>query len=216
MKNAPDFDNKITVNAYLDETNGDRKYSLNPVLIEAKTIGQNTYQVTYEVGIPKEYFQNDGEINDSSIIFNPLPISVQASSTSHNDCDSSVSVCAYLTLNYTQISDHGWISSVSNKWTRYDGTVSMSNAQIKASCYASWYPGPGVCNTTNTRIIGVPTSGTTYSLTPGFAGSSNQVYINSIMGFAGYQQITLTRGLSNWNFGFCINQGGDEVITGCY
>jgi hypothetical protein len=145
-----------------------------------------------------------------------FPFAAYAASDSHYGCDSTVSVCATLTLYYTQVSNHGHYNYTTNRWTRSDPAVTWSNAKLKAGCHANWWDGSGICNTIVTRTIGVPTSGTTYSYTPWFAGSSHEVYLTDLDGIAAYQSICLKRGTSTWSFTFCVNHQGGQVIQGCY
>ncbi|MDF1501125.1 MAG: hypothetical protein P1P76_11715 [Anaerolineales bacterium] len=209
----PEFARKAVAAARLTEINGERSIRLIPALVEAVEVSPNAYQLTYEVGIPKNLLDPE---DSSPQTFEVFPFSVSAGSDSHNGCDSTVSVCALLTLYYTDLGDHGYYQKTTNRWTRYDSTVTWSGAMLQAGCSANWYQKSGTCNTITTRNIGTPTSGTTYSYTPWFAGSANQVYLNDLNGIAAFQSITLKRGASTWQFSFCVNYEGDERILGCY
>lgn len=211
----PDFAKETIAKARLIQINGSKNFILNPYFVEAVKLNDDTFRVTYEVGIPRDMLSEENS-EQGSTHTHYFPYVVYADSESHNKCDSTVSVCALLTLYYTQIGDHGWYQKATNRWTRSDPTVSWSNAKIKDACAAEWYQGTGRCNTQVTKTIGVPTSGTTYTFTPWFAGSSNQVYLNGFNGIAAYQQITLQRGASTWQFSFCIAHEGSEIIIGCY
>jgi len=212
----PEFARGTVATAKLIESNGNRSYALVPSLVQVIETDSDSFQITYEVGIPKQYLDDDRTANTVFGSVDPFPFVAYASSESHNRCDSTVSVCALLTLNYTQVTDHGWYQNTTNRWTRSDSTVTWSNALLKAGCSALWYLKSGTCNTIVTKTIGVPTSGTTYSYTPSFAGSSNQVYLNDLNGIAAYQNITLKRGTSTWQFSFCVNHEGSLIIQGCY
>lgn len=191
-------------------TNGDKTFLLVPRLVEA-TEKSDGIQLTYEVGLTQEML--DGVAETSLIPFELFPFAAYADSDSHNGCDSTVSVCALVTLYYVRSGDHGYYQKTTTRWTRSDPAVAMSNARMAARCYAPWYPGPGLCNQEQFKTIGVPTSGTTYTFTPTFAGSSHQITFGAINAD---QRITLKRGTSTWTFAFCVAYGAPDTYTGCY
>lgn len=211
----PDFAKDIISGARLtNANNANQSYLLVPRFVEAVRTGDDSFAVTYEVGIPSIYLADTPHSYEPNELF---PSVALASYDSHNGCDSTVSVCATVTLYYTSSSDHGYYQYMTGKWIKSDSTVTWSNAQLKAGCNAEWYTKSGRCLTQTTKSIGTPTSGTPYNYTPtSIAGSTNQVYLNDLNGIAAYQTITLKRGTSTWSFGFCVNQGGGSVILGCY
>lgn len=213
----PELARGTAATARLSETNGNRTYQFVPHLVQVVQTGTDSVAVTYEVGIPSQYLSEDGSGRSGIGSLDLFPFPAFAASENASECDSTVSVCATLTLYFTKISNHGWYQYTTNRWTRSDPAVAWSNAKLKAGCNAEWYPGTGRCATIVTRNIGVPTSATTYSYTPWFAGSSNQVDLDGFNGIAGYQSITLKRGSSTWQFGFCVSHGGENgMIIGCY
>jgi len=215
----PEWAQGTRASSILEEVGGNRKFELNPALVEAVQIDQNSYYLTYEVGIPQDMLNEESSNKGFQwIISSALPTAVKAGSDSHYGCDSTVSVCATLTLYYVDSGAYGYYQKVTNSWTRKDSTVSLSSAKVKAGCYAEWYTGTtgDRCSTIVSKTIGTPILGTTYSFTPWFAGSSHKVLLNGFNGIAGYQSVTLKRGVTTWNFAFCVNYEGSEVILGCY
>ena len=213
----PEFARGTAASARLTEIEGSRSYQLVPRLVEAVQTATDSIVVTYEVGIPLESMSEASSGHHRPDYLDLLVWPAFADSESHYGCDSSISVCATLTLVYTEIGgDHGYYGYSTNKWTRIDPAVTWSNAKMKAGCNAEWWNESGRCQTQVTKSIGVPTSGTPYKQTPWFAGSSHQVAFNTLNGIAAYQSISLKRGSSNWSFSFCVNHEGSEVIMGCY
>lgn len=206
----PDFAKDASTTAKLVQPGGTKATTLIPVLVEAIEKG-DTFQLTYEVGIPPELLEETDK--QSPIPAEWFPFTAYADNDSHNGCDSTVSVCALVTLYYVRSGSHGYYQKTTTRWTRSDPTVSMSNARLGAYCYAPWYPGSGTCNQQQFKNVGVPTSGTTYTLTPSFAGSSHQITYGAI---SGDQRITLKRGSSTWTFTFCVAYGEPGAYTGCY
>lgn len=170
--------------------------------------------VSYEFGIPYEGSQSS--IDFSKTISSLFPQSVHADSKSYSGCDSTISGCANLTFNFTAYSDHMYANSVSVVWTRVDSVVSFTSGTFGAACYADWYGASGVCNQNSPRTITPPSSGTTYSLTPSFAGSSHMTYYDDLNGQKAYQQLTMKRGSTTWTYSFCVAVGGGSIIYGCY
>lgn len=213
----PESVKDVVTRARLIQTNGNKTFILHPVLVEAIEGNENSIQLTYEVGIPKEYLDEQVKDSRSSISFDLFPFTAYAGSDSHSGCDSTVSVCATVVLNYTLSGDHGWYQNTTTRWTRNDSTVAWSNAKLGAYCYALWYPPrTGTCSQQLFKTIGVPTSGTIYTFTPTFAGSSNQMYLGAQGSIAGDQRVTLTRGVSTWLFTFCVGYGLGGFGEGCY
>lgn len=217
---VPDFARETRAGAVLESKDGSTRLSLNPLLVEAVEIEEGVYKLVYEVGIPlAEIGASTGQDQQNKIGFaisGLFPSVAYASSDSHSGCDSTVSACAQLTLYYTQIGDHGWYQYATNKWTLHDQAVSWNNAKVIAACFSEWYQGSGQCNSQVTNSVGTPSSGSTYSVTPWFSGSSYDLKINSAFGIAASQWIDLHRGAAHWQFTFCVAVGGDSWYTGCY
>jgi hypothetical protein len=216
----PEFAELANTKATLVSESGDISFELIPALVDAKQVDENSYLLVFEVGISSDLLQE----KEGNLLGRPNPIDLLdmfpgvalADSESVNTCDSTVSVCAQLFLYYTQIGNHGWYNYTTVKWTRVDPAVSWSNARLLAGCAAEWYPGPGSCISEVSNYIGSPGSGSTYSLTPWFSGSSNQVKMNEVDGIRGSQEIRLTRGGTSWWFTFCLAHGGEITQPGCY
>lgn len=218
---VPEFAENARTGAVLESKDGSIRVSLTPLLVEAVEIEEGVYELIYEVGIPSSEMtsilgQNSTSESEMLSIASLFPSVAYASSDSHNGCDSTVSACAQVVLYYTQIADHGWYQYATSKWTLQDPTVSWSNAKIIASCFAEWYQGSGTCSSQATRSVGAPSSGTSYSITPWFSGSSYDLKIDVANGIGAFQWIDLHRGGSDWQFTFCVAVGGGSWHSGCY
>lgn len=215
---TPEFAKDVRVTARLTWINGGKTYELEPVLVEAVANEDGTYGLTYEVGVPTTLLEDADGDKQSSIPLNLFPFTAYASSNSLvTRCDSTASACATVTLNYAIIgydpsygSDYGYYQNTKTKWTRSDPAVTWSNATQGAQCNAEWYSTTGRCQQRQTISRGSPTSGTTYTLTPTFAGSNNKLYIGSLDAILGDQKITLKRGTSTWTFTFCVSAGAGD------
>lgn len=135
-------------------------------------------------------------------------------------CDSTSSVCATLTFYYQdgQQGGYDWMYSqkVRTIWYRQDPQVSWSNGIITAKCGAEWFNQGGTCSSTVSGSVSSPISGSAYEIVPWFAGSSHKTLVDDINYQLVIQSIDLHRGSSNWNFSFCIVNGGGGTIYGCY
>lgn len=211
---TPEFAKDVRVVASLREINGSRMYELSPVLLEAIAKEDGSYRLTFEVGVPTAILQDEASDDQSVLPFSFLPFTAYA----HGDslvtrCDSTASACATVTLNYVIIgvgpkgSEYGYYQNTKTIWTRSDPAVTWSNAIQGAQCDADWYSKTGRCLKRETMPRGNPTSGTTYTFTPSFAGSSNKLYIGPLDGILGDEKITLKRGSSTWTFTFCVAAG---------
>lgn len=201
--------------ASLKEVDGDGDFVLVPLLVSAVQDGEN-YYLTYEVGIPADLLNGELTNNSGWELSDLFLTNAKADSDSHVGCDSTASVCATVVLYYTTlIGDHGWYQKTTTRWTRSDPAVIWSAARQGAKCFAEWYPGPGLCDQQQFKTIGVPTSGITYTLTPTFSGSSNQIYIGGRGAISGDQRITFKRGSSTWTFAFCVGYGLGDFAQ-CY
>ncbi len=210
----PEYLRETKALATVSEVGGTRVFVLTPALVETTKDSSGRVSVTYEVGVPLESFQDN---NSASLnLLQLFPVPALAASDSHTGCDSTSSVCAVLTLNYVDAGSHGYYQNLTNKWTRSDPTVIWSAARLQAGCSAEWYQGSGRCSAQVSQNVGTPTSGTVYSQTPWFSGSSNRVIFNDLNGIAAWQFITLQRGATIWNFSFCVSHHGGSVILGCH
>ena len=214
----PEIEEKINSHAVLENLETGEKIALVPYLVdyqEALTASDYT-EITYEVGIPHHMLGiSSSPINERSFL---LPNLVHATENK-NKCDSTSSVCASLTLYYHDGEQNGydWMYSdkVMNTWTRLDPQVSWSSGKIRAICNAPWFDRGGQCNTSHLGTVSNPISGTDYTITPWFTGSGNKTHVNDISYQLASQKITLHRGGSNWNFEFCVGNGGGNLIN-CY
>ncbi|RLD08430.1 MAG: hypothetical protein DRI65_02310 [Chloroflexota bacterium] len=191
-------------------------FKMKPHVVEAAQISPNSYMLVYEVGIPSEYL-TDTKIDSTTDNINDLFIqTAYAGSDAHEGCDSTSGVCAKVWLYYVDYGGYGYYNYMLTKWTRYDSTISWSNAYMAAACAAVWYEGGGRCLSTQNRYIGTPGNGYMYSHYPSFRGPSNKVYLNDMNGLAAFQYITLKRGVNTWYFSFCVNYQGSVPIPGCH
>ena len=191
--------------------------TLNPQLLEFKPaqFPGDLNVIAYEVGIPAHYLGiNQEETNLWDFL---VPSLAHAGSQTVDECDSTASVCSRLSFYYTKTSNYMYAKYYKNKWTKNDSSVSWSNAKLGGWCNAEWYNNPGSrCYQNSYGNIGTPSSGTTYKVTPAFAGSSNKTIVDSLNYQTSYQEVNLQRGASNWTFTFCIDVGGGGMTTGCY
>jgi hypothetical protein len=102
-----------------------------------------------------------------------------------------------------------WVSVVNykTKWQLYDASVSMRNARMNAGCFGESLDGSGVCDygASQQKSIGTPSSGTTYSMTPSWAG--HYIRIVDLNYQAGSSTVQLKRGTTTWWLSICIYAG---------
>jgi len=103
------------------------------------------------------------------------------------------------------------ISKYETMWQRYDSSVIMRNASMNAGCAGEAWPGSQPCSDfSQSRWIGVPTSGSQYSLTPYWAG--NYIATGGLAGYqAGNSRVQLKRGTTTWWLEICIYKGSCSI-----
>lgn len=126
--------------------------------------------------------------------------------------DSSRAVLVTIWMYYNKFTSGGipWVSvsRYATRWQLYDYSVSMRNARINAGCFGeSWDAPPEEClpEQSQQRWIGAPTSGTTYSLSPSWAG--HYISIVDVNYQAGSSTVQLKRGTTTWWLSICIWEG---------
>lgn len=223
MPVAPPAEVEGSINAYvvLENLETGEKTHLTPSFVEFQETLDDSFEmvnaITYEVGVPRQMLSNSLSPDNEQSSFFP---SVAYANEQKYKCDSTSSVCATLTFYYQdgyQGQDE-WMYSqkVRTVWYRQDSQVSWSNGVIGAKCSAEWFNQGGTCSATVSGSVSNPTSGSAYEIVPWFAGSNNKTLVNEINYQLASQSIDLHRGSSNWNFYFCIVNGGGSVIYGCY
>ena len=197
------------------------EFDFEPVLIAAEQVptGQgddSTYNVQYAVGIPDSFFA-DQTTGQTALLpqLQLLPDQAYADSVTHGGYDSSYGVYANVEMLFHEGSYGGvtwmYIDQGKGTWTLDDYSISWSLALVQAACHSNWYSGGygAACeyDSGTDGYVGNPISGHTYSLIPGWAGSSNKTYVDSVQGQMVRQYIHLTRGASNWDFNICVEMG---------
>lgn len=104
---------------------------------------------------------------------------------------------------------HVKVSEYRGQWRRLDSQVSGRNAEIRAGCFGPVFGG-GNCDRRQTKIVGTPSNGTWYKLTPAWSGQWVQV-ADTLYHQCGVIDITLVRGGSTWDFWFNVCQGTSAV-----
>ncbi|MEW6233465.1 MAG: hypothetical protein AB1566_14285 [Chloroflexota bacterium] len=169
-----------------------------PVEVQMQDLGNDRHIVTYITQIPRRYLIASGNSKTVSK-FDP-------------------SYSARLTLQ--QVYWEKWVGGYrtvavdyyAGMWELFDGSVSMRDAYMQAMCYGHWADKPGFCNLTELRWVGYPSLGVWYFQYPSWAGQ--YLRITEFEYQEGRIDVTLSRGGSTWQFGFCVSQGGGAVI-GC-
>jgi hypothetical protein len=199
---------KTTVKIMNQET-GESIY-LNPELVSFSRDSNGQTKISYEVGIPSEVF-SESQIghNFSAFLF---PSKVMAAQKVVDSCDSTSSGCARLTFNYTDFTTHMYANNVTAKWTKLDSQVTFVSGVFGLRAQADRYPsGSGNLTGESLATVTSPVSGTTYSMTPSFAGSGNNVFYNDAMGEYAVQFLNMRRGNTNWQFYTCVAVGGGAL-----
>ena len=218
----PEIEKSIEVHAKLENLDTGEKILLPPNIVSyqknsTEKSSEILNAITYEVGIPAKLLGSEVAPNNTQSFF--LPEIAHANDSSYK-CDSTSSVCANLTFYFQDgnTNGYGWMyaEKVRTTWYRQDSAVSWSNAKITAHCNAIWLDRGGSCNSAVVGHVGNPISGSGYEIVPWFAGSNNKTVVDSINFQRAAQSIDLHRGGSNWNFSFCIVNGGASVVYGCY
>lgn len=222
--NSSDFDDQVTLPNKIEEkimtkvklTNqetGDVIF-LVPKLVNFQQYPSGLTILNYEVGIPIDLFEN--KHNKTTIFDYLLPNIVNAASKNYSGCDSTISGCASLTFYFTDFGSHMYANYYQVVWTKKDPTVTFITGKLGGKCYANWWGRTGLCNNNSYTTINGPTSGTTYSYTPSFAGSGNQTIVDDFNGQYAYQNLSMKRGATNWSFYTCVAIGGSALSFGCY
>lgn len=150
---------------------------------------------TYEFGIPDSIFYASSGLSPDD-------------SNGLSQCDPSCAWVVSLTVYYNTSSDNWTCISLLSpgyvaNWTRYDRSVTVSNAVIGAGLNSYAYCG-GVKYGHDQKTVGAPISGQNYNFWPSW-GSFNASVNSSPVGQISYYQCgnasaTFTRYGSSWNF----------------
>lgn len=213
---------KINVYVTLENLETGEKTFLTPTIVEFQAAPtdfvEESNTITYEVGIPSQLLGGTptSAKRQQSFLF---PDVAHANEQKYK-CDSTSSVCATLTFYYQDgmvgLNEWMYTNKVRTIWYKHDSSVSWSNGSISAQCNAEWFDRGGTCSAVVTGPVSNPAPGTAYEIVPWFSGSDNKTLVNEINYQIASQSIDLHRGASNWNFSFCIVNGGGSVIYGCY
>lgn len=132
----------------------------------------------------------------------------------HSRTDTTGGVTLTITQYYTAHYIGGLSASLDGsyaKWTKSDGTISITNAQVTSAIWGYKADGSGFYSNNEQRWIGVPSLNTWYSQIPSFKGIF--VVIDGFGYIESYASSTLVRGGSSWGLGFCVSQGGNDMIN---
>lgn len=215
----PEIEKNIDVYGKLENLETGEKIYFTPSVVEFKQAPTDTNDsfetsnlITYEVGIPGQLLGSEFSSNNEQLFLSPNDPKYK--------CDSTSGVCATLTFYFHDgmvgLDEWMYMDKVTTIWYKYDSSISWTNGKIRAQCQANWFDRGGNCSDTVQGSISNPNSGDTYTITPWFAGSNNKTLVNEINYQVVSQSIDLHRGVNNWNFSFCIVNGGGNVVYGCY
>ncbi|HLA87739.1 MAG TPA: hypothetical protein VJL10_06950 [Anaerolineales bacterium] len=154
----------------------------------------------------------NGKVPNSTIYEVFVPSSI-LSYESHQHPDDTGGVTLTITQSYSERSYPEYsvsLTSSSAKWMKSDNTISITNASV-TSAVAGYISGGGFLIDDETRSIGVPSLNTWYYQYPSWTGT--YIIINDMGYQATRADSLLVRGGASWDFGFCVAQGGGQVIS---
>lgn len=129
----------------------------------------------------------------------------------YGTCDGSNAVCATLTQYFSTSGKHVAIDYTKGMWQRMDSQVSWSNAYLEAACYGLIMNTSNMCNDVKRQTVGDPSSGQWYNHYVWWDGT--YVETGDVAYVSERNYITITRGGSQWDLGFCISEGGSSIMT---
>ncbi len=185
-----------------------------PIDVQQEHLQDGRDLIKYFAGIPRELLGVTTAIKKARYIEPPKEDSLVSippnDEHSYGSCDGSYSVCSTLYQYFSTNGNYVAIDYAKGKWDRMDSQVSWSNAYLEATCYGLFLD-TGFCNSTERYNVGSPSSGQWYYQYPSWR--NRYVETGDVAYVAERMQITITRGGSSWNFGFCISEGGSSILS---